>query len=151
MIRGDDGSSECTSTLEEDEEEIQLLLQAMQKSLRSIDQKMDTPNARMDSISYTIDQQDGRLGEAEQRISPAEDSLNSKGDTLHNMEKVLHVIAAKNEELKARSQRKIFVSLAARIGQHVQNGMNTDNDVWSRCLLTPASSREGKTPSWAPS
>ena len=75
----------------------------MRERLVSIENKMDALTSRLGPITRKLIKYDNRLVEG--RISSAEDSLTTKGETLHKMDKVLHVIAAKNEDLEARSRR----------------------------------------------
>ena len=74
-------------------------------SLSSLEGTMDDVSSRMDTFAQKIDQHDHQLREAEQRISNVEDSAANNKNTLQEMEKVLKHIAAKNEDLEARSRR----------------------------------------------
>lgn len=84
---------------------LETTLLAMQRSLQSIDGKIDALNQRMDHMSAKLEKQNTRIGVVEQRVSNTEDDLSAVTSKALNMEKVLALIQAKNEDLGARSRR----------------------------------------------
>lgn len=90
---------------EPQEEDWKALLLNMQRSLTSIDAKIDNMNTRMDSVVGKLEDHDSRIKEAEKRISTLEDGATSSARQVTQMDRLLRIIAEKNEDLEARSRR----------------------------------------------
>ncbi|KAJ1100144.1 hypothetical protein NDU88_005231 [Pleurodeles waltl] len=80
------------------------LLVAVQQSLTSIENKMDNMCTRMDSITNKLEKHDRRIREAKQHLSTQKENISYCGPKMINMENDLKLIAATNEDHKARSR-----------------------------------------------
>lgn len=97
-------------------EDMRALLLEVRQGFASIADKMDTLTTRMDTIVRKIDGHETRIKETEQRISTTEDATAHLQKSITQMDKLLKVIAAKNEDIEARSRR------SSRKHQHRQDG-----------------------------
>lgn len=81
------------------------ILQEMRQGFATVVDKVDRMSSRMDAIAHKLDGQEDCIKEAERHISESDDVTATRTVQLTRMDKLLPVIAAKNEDLEARSRR----------------------------------------------
>ncbi|KAJ1150631.1 hypothetical protein NDU88_003421 [Pleurodeles waltl] len=81
----------------------------LKSSLAGIDAKLDHLTEQMDRIHAWVDEHDARFEQLELRTSQLEDRGQGERERLLQMERVLAVIRNKNEDLEARSRKRIYI------------------------------------------